>query len=141
MIAWDIAAAVAQLLQDAPLSVPATVRLDYQAEYELPELASLRITVSPARVNESIVARGRTALEYETHVTLQQARGEEDAPDDRLVALMWDEILPLLRFVDLETTPAAQWVGMTSAVVADRRQYLQERVFAHRVTVRHRTIA
>lgn len=104
-----IADAVQSRLNDAPFSLPFSAERKYLPFYELPDMATLRVTVVPKGLVTTGLSRDTSQNEYAIDVAVQKKLNEETPAEiDPLVSLV-EEIADRFQFKRLGEYPTAAW--------------------------------
>ena len=113
----QVADAVVAALKGAELSQEFEAQRLYRPEFELPEMATLHVTVVPKGIEVKPEARGKATYEYKVDVGVQKRFEKGDATElDPLMQLV-EEIAGLFRLSRLAAFPQAVWVKTEHAPV------------------------
>lgn len=100
----EIADTMAVMIDDATLAEPVAALVQYVVAYDLKDMATLRVSIVPAAVRESMHARGMTKTEIDIDLAVQKFVADQAAAN--ALMLLTDEIVALFRFVDLNDDTA-----------------------------------
>lgn len=137
----DIADAVAAELNSAPAGTfdPAfSVERRVLPEFGLEDLAELKVTVVPKRVE--ITGSTRSASQYEIAVDIgvQKKCGKDLDTEVAALGTLVDQVADYLRRRPLSAAPFAAWVGITNEPVYAPEHLAEQRVFTSVLTVTYR---
>jgi len=120
-----IAEAVKARLNDVPFSIPFTAERKYLPIYELPDMATLRVTVVPKGIVTTGISREASQNEYAIDVAVQKKVAAETPEEiDPLVSLV-EEIADRFQFRRLGDYPTAAW-SKTENVPVYAVEHLEE---------------
>lgn len=139
----DIADAVAAELNAAPpdtFSQAVTAVRMVLPEFDLADLAELKVTVVPKAVE--IMGATRSACQYEiaVDVGVQKKLGKDLDTEVGALATLVDEIADYLRRRALSATPWAAWSAIRNEPVYAPEHLAGERVFTSVLTVSYRAM-
>jgi len=135
----DIADAVVTELNGEGFGLPFTAERAYLPRFDLPEMASLRVTVVPRGLSISAGTRSRDRHEYRIDVGVQQKLEQEDTAElDPLMDLV-EEIADHFRGLVLEADPEAACVGVENGPVYAQDHMREGRLFTSILTLTFRT--
>lgn len=139
----EIADAVAGELNNAPAD---TFGLEFQArrtvlpQFELAELAGLKVPVVPKAVEITNISRSMSAFDVQVDVGVQKKVGKQiDAEVEPLMELV-EEIATYLRGRQLQEFPNAVWVRASNEPVYAPDHLAEQRVFTSVLTLTYRVL-
>ena len=142
-LATDIADAVAAELNAAEagtFSIDFTSERRVLPEFDLAELADLKVCIVPKAV--TITGSTRAACQYEITVDIgiQKKLGKDLDSDVATLGTLVDEIADYLRRRALTQAPYAAWVSITNEPVYAPEHLAEQRVFTSVLTVTYRAV-
>ena len=142
-LATDIADAVATELGAAPpgtFSQPFAAERNVLPEFDLEDLADLKVTVVPKSVE--ITGSTRAASQYDIAVDIGVQKKLDSDLDGEVAALgtLVDEMADYLRGRTLDQAPFAVWVRIGNDPVYAPEHLAQRRVFTSVLTVTYRAM-
>ena len=139
----DIADAVTAELNAAP---PDTFSEAFTAvrmvlpEFDLADLAELKVTVVPKSVEITGATRATSQYEIAVDVGIQKKLGKDLDTEVAALGTLVDEISDYLRRRQLAQTPWAAWSAIRNEPVYAPEHLAQERVFTSVLTVTYRAM-
>ena len=134
----DIADAVVAELNTAPFSLPFTAVRAYVPRFDLPELATLRVSVVPKGLEITGTSRGKDQHDYQLDIGVQQKFEQEGAAQlDPLMGLV-EEIADHLRGHALNAYPEAACVAVENGPIYAQEHMREGRLFTSILTVTYR---
>lgn len=131
-----VADAVVAALNASPFDVAFTAQRTYQPNYELADLAELRVTVVPSSVELAPYSRNAVQLDCAVDVGVQKRVGT-DTEIDELLELA-EAIGDRLRQEPLAGFPQAKWVATEHGPLVAAQHLEQHRVMTSVMTVTYR---
>lgn len=134
----EIADALLAALNAEDFSQAFTAVRSYRPDFDLPELATLRVSVVPKADTTSAATRTDDFHEVSVDIGVQQRvpQGDRDALD-ALLTLM-QELGDFLKRRRLDGVPAATWVRTANEPVFDPDHLAEKSVFTSVLTVTYR---
>jgi len=129
----DVANAIVARLNARGFGQPFTAERKYQPVFDLPELATLRVSVVPKAVSITTASRHDSYFDCTVDVGIQDSPAEIDP----LVNLV-EEIADHLRLQRLDDLPEAVWMRIENDPVFAPELLDQQRVFTAVLTVTYR---
>ncbi len=142
-LATDIADAVAAELNSAP---PGTFSQSLAAErrvlpeFDLQDLAELKVTVVPKSVEISGVTRASAQYEIAVDIGVQKKLGKDLDAEVAVLGTLVDQLADYLRSRSLEQAPYAAWVCIANDPVYAPEHLAERRVFTSVLTVTYRAV-
>ena len=139
----DIADAVASELNAAPpdtFSQPVTAERHVLPQFELQDLAELRVTVVPKGVEIGGSTRASSQYDITVDVGIQKKVGKDLDAEVAALGTLVDEVAEHLRRRTLAEAPYAQWVGIRNEPVYAPEHLSEQRVFTSVLTVSYRAM-
>ncbi len=139
----DIADAVAAELNAAP---PGTFEPAFTAvrrvlpEFELADLAELKVTVVPKRVEITGATRAASQYEIAVDIGIQRKCGKDLDTEVATLGALVDQIADYLRRRPLSTAPFAAWVSLVNEPVYAPEHLAEQRVFTSVLTLTFRAL-
>ncbi len=109
-------------------------------EFDLADLADLKVSVVPKRVE--ITGSTRTASQYEIAVDIgvQKKLGKDLDSEVAALSTLVDQIADYLRRRPLSSAPFASWVSISNEPVYAPEHLAEQRVFTSVLTVSYRAL-
>lgn len=139
----DIADAVTAELNTAAAGtfVPAiTAVRRVLPEFELVDLAELKVSVVPRSVAITGATRATSQYEIAVDIGVQKKVGKDLDAEVAALSTLMDQIADYLRRRPLGAAPFAAWVGITHEPVYAPEHLAQQRVFTSVLTVTYRVL-
>jgi hypothetical protein len=133
----DIANAVVATLNAGTFSQAFTAERHYLPRYELPDLATLRVSVVPKGIASEALDRNRDRVDYRIDVAVQHKAGVELATLDGLMTLA-EEIGDYLQGTPLVGYPQARCVDMVHEPIYAPEHLDEFRAFTSVMTFTYR---
>lgn len=134
-----IAQAVVTLLNGSSFSQPFTAERHYAPNFELPSMATLRVSVVPRSSTNKAHDRTRDSFDYELDVAVQQ-RTDLSLPNlDGLMQLS-EEIADCLRLQPLASLPEVRCMGVATSLLYASEHLRELRVFTSVITATYRKL-
>jgi len=139
----DIADAVVTELGVAP---PGTFSETFTAErcvlpeFDLQDLAELKVTVVPKSVEITGSTRAASQYEIAVDVGVQKKLGKDLDAEVAALGMLVDEVADYLRKRTLDQAPFAMWIGITNDPVYAPEHLAEQRVFTSILTVTYRAM-
>ena len=134
----EVATAVVATLNAGSFSQPFTAVRHYLPRFELPEMATLKVSVVPKGIASQALDRNRDRVDYRIDVAVQHKTGVDLATLDALMTLV-EEIADYLQATPLVGYPQARCVEMVNEPVyapehlEEFRQFTSVLTFTYRV--------
>ena len=106
--------------------------------YELPDLAELKVTVVPKRVEISGATRAASQYEIAVDIGVQKKVGKDLDTEVAALGTLVDEIADYLRRRPLSTAPFAVWINIVNEPVYAPEHLAAQRVFTSVLTITYR---
>jgi len=139
----DIADAVAAELNAAPPGTftPAiTAVRRVLPEFELSELADLKVSVVPKGVQITGATRATSQYEIAVDIGIQKKLGKDLDAEVAALGTLVDQIADYLRSRQLSAAPFAAWIRIANEPVYAPEHLAEQRVFTSVLTVTYRAI-
>ncbi len=139
----DIADAVAAELNAAPAGTfdPAfTAERRVLPEFDLPDLAALKVSVVPKAVETESATRAATRFDCQVDVGVQQKLGKDLDTEVAVLCTLVEEIAGYLRRRPLAAVPHARWVQSQNDPVYAPEHLAEQRTFTSVLTVTYRSV-
>ena len=136
-----VADAVTTELNTGSFSVPVTAVRNLLPEFDLAELADLKVTVVPKSAEMTPFSREYTQYDYSIDIGLQKKLSENVETELPTLLALADEIVTFLRKRILASLPHATWLRCSNDPVYSREHLAQSRVFTSVITVTYRMVA
>lgn len=133
----DIADAVMATLNAGTFSQAFTAERHYLPRYELPELATLRVSVVPKGIATEALDRNRDRVDYRIDVAVQHKAGVDLATLDALMTLA-EEIGDYLQGTPLVGFPQARCIDMVHEPIYAPEHLDEFRAFTSVMTFTYR---
>jgi len=141
--ATDIADAVAAELNAAPsgtFSETFSAQRRVLPEFDLEDLAELKVSVVPKSVEITGSTRAASQYEVAVDVGVQKKLGKDLDAEVAALGTLVDEMADYLRRRTLQQAPFAVWVGITNEPVYVPEHLAERRVFTSVLTVTYRAM-
>jgi len=142
-LATDIADAIVAELNEAPdgtFSQTMTARRTVLPEFNLPELAELKVSVVPKSVEITGSTRAASQYDIAVDIGVQKKLGKDLDAEVAALETLVDEMADYLRRRTLDQTPFAVWVGIRNEPVYVPEHLAERRVFTSVLTVTYRAM-
>ncbi|MBW1649016.1 MAG: hypothetical protein JRJ72_13110 [Deltaproteobacteria bacterium] len=142
-LATDIADAVVAELNAAPagtFSQPFTAQRRVLPEFDLEDLAQLKVSVVPKSVEITGSTRAASQYEIAVDVGVQKKLGKDLDAEVAALGTLVDEMADFLRGRTLDQAPFAVWVGIRNDPVYAPEHLAERRVFTSVLTVTYRAM-
>ncbi len=139
----DIADAVVAELGAAPpdtFSMAFTAERHVLPEFELKDLADLKVTVVPKSVEITAASRASSQYEIAVDIGIQKKLGKDLDTEVAALGTLVDEIADYLRHRKLSQASFAVWVGIGNEPVYAPEHLAERRVFTSILTVTYRAL-
>lgn len=139
----DIADAVTAELNAAPAGTfdPAIAAVRrVLPEFELADLAELKVSVVPKSVQITGSTRAASQYEIAVDIGVQKKLGKDLDGEVAALSTLMDQIADYLRRRSLTAAPFAAWVGITNEPVYAPEHLAEQRVFTSVLTVTYRAM-
>lgn len=139
----DIANAVTTELNAAPAGTfePAiTAVRRVLPEFELADLAELKVSVVPKSIVITGSTRAVSQFEIAVDIGVQRKLGKDLDSEVAALATLMDQIADYLRRRPLTATPFAAWIGIANEPVYAPEHLAEQRVFTSVLTVTYRAL-
>ncbi len=139
----DIADAVTAELNAAP---PGTFTPSFTAmrrvlpEFDLADLADLKVSVVPKRVEITGSTRSASQYEIAVDIGIQKKLGKDLDSEVAALSTLVDQIADYLRRRPLSSAPFASWVSISNEPVYAPEHLAEQRVFTSVLTVSYRAL-
>jgi hypothetical protein len=133
----EIADAVVATLNAGTFSQAFTAERHYLPRFELPDLATLRVSVVPKGIASQALDRNRDQVDYRIDVAVQQKAGVELATLDALMNLV-EEIGDYLQATHLVSFPQARCIDMVHEPIYAPEHLEEFRAFTTVMTFTYR---
>ena len=135
----ELADAMVNELNGGTFSQPLTAIRYYLPRFELPEMATLHVSVVPKGIVVEPATRSQGQYDYQLDLAVQQRYSAEPADLDSLMALS-EELADYLRFRRLGDYPTARWLRTKHEVIYHPEHLEQLRQFTSLLTVTYRLL-
>jgi len=134
----DIADAIVDELNGGTFSQAFTAERSYLPRFELPDMATLHVTVIPKsmEISQAGGTRAKEQYDYRVDVAVQKREAELDELD-ALMSLV-EEIADYLTGRALDTSPVANWIGTENSPIYAPEHMGEFRQFTSIITVTYR---
>ena len=136
----DIADAVVAELASGSFSPAISPRRRVLPEFELSELAELRVTVVPKGVEISGSTRSASQHDVQIDIGVQKKLGKDLDTEVAALCGLVDEIAAFLKRRPLAAAPYAAWVRTVNLPIYAPEHLAEQRVFTSVLTVTYRAI-
>ena len=136
----DIADAVVAELASGSFSPAISPRRRVLPEFELSELAELRVTVVPKGVEISGSTRSASQHDVQIDIGVQKKLGKDLDTEVAALCGLVDEIASFLKRRALAAVPYAAWVRTANLPIYAPEHLAEQRVFTSVLTVTYRAI-
>ena len=134
----DIADAIVAELNDHSFSVSFVSTREYAPEFELKELAELKVTVVPRGLERNIAGRGSRQNDYQVDIAIQKRVANNDDCDN-LMGLV-QEIVEYLDDKTLSDYPTARWFKTNNDPIFAPDHIQDKRCFTSILTLAYRVL-
>ncbi len=139
----DIADAVAAELNAAPAGTfdpPIAAVRRVLPEFELSELADLKVSVVPKSVQITGATRATSQYEIAVDIGIQKKLGKDLDAEVAALGTLVDQIADYLRSRQLSAAPFAAWIRIANEPVYAPEHLAEQRVFTSVLTVTYRAM-
>ncbi|OHB56835.1 MAG: hypothetical protein A2Y07_06905 [Planctomycetes bacterium GWF2_50_10] len=133
--------AIATELNKGSFAQPFTAVRNLLPEFDLSDLADLKVTVVPKGIETSTYSRESTQYDFVIDIGIQKKLSGEVNQDLPAMLALVDEIMIFLRKRKLASMPQVGWVKCTSDPIYARDHLVQTRVFTSVLTVTYRAMS
>ncbi len=136
----DIADAVTAELNDGGFSLPFTAQRLLLPDFELSQLADMKVSVVPKAVEFNAFSRQHTQYEFSVDVGIQQKLdGDVETLLPGLLSFV-DEMVTFLRKRKLTSVPEAVWLRSVNDPIYSREHLVNQRTFTSILTVTYKAV-